>query len=86
MSCRCWLEQRLKIAVGPAAKGAFGFQSPARIERLTQINDHSFPLLVRELSSEIDGQSNTNRETDEVARCRPPAELDRLRCLGELLG
>lgn len=67
MSGRRRLEQRLQIAVGPLPKRAFARDFAARVERLAQIDDESFPLVVRELSIEIYGQSNADRESKERA-------------------
>ena len=76
MSGRGGLEESLQVAVGPLVQGAFVSQGAASIERFAQIDDDSFPLLVGELSIEVDAQSDSDRETEEAAQRRSPAPFN----------
>src|SRR5687768_7061780 len=86
VSSRSRLEMSLQVAIGPLTKCAVLPQLPAGVESVAQVHDESIPFLVGQLSIEIYAQPYTNRQPEKRARHRTFAELDRLRCLRQLIG
>src|SRR5687767_6907635 len=57
-----------------------------RVESLAQVDDEAVPLLLGQLTIEIDGQTYSDRKSHELARCRLWLQLNRLRGAGQLIG